>query len=71
MNGLERSAAMYQQLQDPTSELSRLAAEEDALLHVIDTAMRNSNRTPEQLRCLALAKTNIQQGVMWAARGLA
>ena len=56
---------------DEIDAMNQLKLFEAVLLRKIDELRHNPANQGDTNRCLALAKTNVQQGVMWACRAVA
>lgn len=68
MDGTMVDVKGYSPLSDEKKELANTCKEiEERMLRYLDTLQQTPGIDP---RCLALARTNVQQGCMWAVRSI-
>lgn len=59
----------YPLSEDQKQYVLRIKTEAEVLLSIMDEAIHPNDRS-ERSRCMNIARTNLEQAVMWAVKGL-
>ena len=68
---MNRIKAHAEETKELLNEVSSLRKKEPSCVETCSSAYKTPEQFDESFRCLALAKTNLQQGYMWFVRAVA